>query len=151
MDLEKEKMSKFSVALQKIEQYKNTFIPQANDLNKIVTLIEVLKKTWINEDDIHLVFAFSTRQAHYYGDALRFLTLVESFQYGGKITMMGLTEEAFKAFEKGSVKKNLQKWIISKELIEVYEERILKSDDINSETQKRRKNSLESWRRWIHE
>lgn len=143
-------MSKYSVTLEKINTYENTYIPQANDLNKIALIIDVLRKSWINEKDIALALSFSDRQSMYYADALRFLDLIDSFEYGNN-TMIGLTEEAYKYFEKGDVKKKLRNHIFVGMYIERYEERLNKSSKIGEDTQKRRKQSLEAWKRWMNE
>lgn len=152
-------MGKYSMTLQKIDEYENNFTPQANDLNKVVTLIEVMKKTWIPEMDIALVFSFSTRQAHYYGDCLRFLELVDTFEYGSKITMMGLKKDAYKFFENGAIRSRLKEWIIQHGFLIEYEKRLnniknkgrVLSEDDEQNTFKRRQDSLNAWRRWINE
>lgn len=143
-------MSKYSVTLEKIGTYENTYVPQANDLNKIALIIDVLRKSWINEKDIALALSFSDRQSMYYADALRFLDLIDSFEYG-KNTMIGLNNDAYKYFEKGDVKKNLRKHILDGMYIERYETRLNKRSNIGEDTQKRRKQSLEAWKRWVNE
>lgn len=137
-----------------IESNEHMYIPQANDLNKIVIIIDILKESFINENDISKAIHFHKRQTQYYADALRFLEIIDTLYYG-KHTLIGLKEDMHKYFEKGSTAKLLKKYILENNFLEQYEERLTtnftKENKIGSETYKRRKQSLDAWKRWIND
>ena len=141
-------MSRYSATIEKVEDYKNTYIPQANDLRKVALIIDVLRHSYMNEKDISLALKFSTRQSQYYSDALRFLDLIESIKYG-KHCLIGLTEEAIKIFEKGSVEIRLRKYILENDYLTKYQERLDRTTEVGDATKSRRKKSYDSWETWV--
>lgn len=141
-------MSRYSATIEKVEDYKNTYIPQANDLRKVALIIDVLRHSYMNEKDISLALRFSTRQSQYYSDALRFLDLIESIKYG-KHCIIGLTKEALAFFENGSVEGKLRRYILQNDYLTLYKKRLNETKDVSDNTRNRRQKSFESWESWV--
>lgn len=51
--------------------------PQADDLNKIIQLLQVVDQGYVSSDDLALYFNFDPRQSSYYAEAAEYLGLVE--------------------------------------------------------------------------
>lgn len=155
--------NKINAAIRVIHEYKNILVPQANSLDKIMVAIEVLKHSPINERDLATGFSMGERQADYYANAMRFLGLIDSFEYNGKVIIC-LTEKAIDFFKKGNTNKRLKEWIIKNKLLEENKKRLdqekseitTENDDAkdgkkNITTYKRRLQSYEAWKKWINE
>ena len=133
----------YTMALVKVGNYKNSYIPQANNLNKIVVIIDVLKHSYINEKDISMALYFPTMKSAYYADALRFLEIIETLKYGNN-KLVGLSEKMIDYFgTKRNTKQLLKDYIINGKYLDKYEKR-LKEEDLNDATTKKREESFNS-------
>lgn len=155
--------NKINAAIEVIHEYKNILVPQANSLDKIMVAIEVMKHSPINERDLKTGFSMGERQVDYYANAMRFLGLIDSFEYNGKVIIC-LSEDAIEFFKKGKTDKKLREWIIKNKLLEENKKRLeQEKNEISGKDQstgdekkkittyKRRLQSYEAWKKWVNE
>ena len=155
--------NKINAAISVINEYTNILVPQANKLDKIMIAIMVLRHSPINEKDLATGFSMGRRQADYYANAMRFLGLIDSFEYINQVIIC-LTEKALAVFKKGDIKKALRDWIINNKLLEENKKRLDQEkreiDESREETSegvkkvstyKRRLQSYEAWKKWVNE
>ena len=140
-------LKKINAEIKVVKEYEEVMIPQANNMKRIVTAIRVMRHSPINERDIATGFAMAKRQGDYYVNAMRFLNLINTFEYG-KEKIISLTVEAMEFFSKGTIEKNLRIWILDKKLLEEYEGKIEKYNS-DTTTKKRRMQSLNAWKKWV--
>lgn len=134
-----------------ISKYAKTLVPQADSMTKIATAIEVMLHSPINEKDLSSGFSMDKRQADYYADAMRFIGVVDSFEYNGQNIIM-LSKDAQKYFGKSkgrALEVKLASWLVEFKIIEVFEKRL--PEETNGGTTIRRNKSLVAWKKFIAE
>ena len=82
--------------------------PQANDFDKVVSLLEQVKKSPLSPSDIAENFGFDIRQSDYYFNAARYLGLVEKQKNEYGKTVIHLSTLGKRIFDKGYSYKQRQ-------------------------------------------
>ena len=84
-----EELSMNSVLAQKTHSPKDIPVPQADDLNRVIDLLNFLSDGPANKSEIAENYEFDERQSDYYGNAARYIGLVEKDKTSFKLTESG--------------------------------------------------------------
>ncbi len=138
-------------------------IPQANDLNKIITLVHKIKEGIDNYKDVSDYFQFDPRQSSYYREAAEALDLVQSVKgkyyltdTGEKLVALAVEErnifltQLLLNFKLIKISFDLlhEKRFLDKKTIE---QLIRENSNLSGTTPGRRADSLYSWFKWVAE
>lgn len=141
-------MARYSKTLEAVTSYVNDRIPQANKLDNVCKIIKGMDGKFMSEKEISKLLKFSERQSGYYGDALRFLDLIETFEHEGQ-AMIGLNKKGLMILNSPNVCDALAEHIVAGDYITEYERRVASYPHSSTKTQDRRKQSLDAWKKWI--
>lgn len=142
--------------------------PQADDIDKVIDLVVLLHDQTLTKNDISRYFEFDERQGDYYGNAGRYLRLLDRTDNGYGISEFGLGFLRTKSAQERNliiVKELLRKPTFKKALMLVYERsmdlsqisleeisQIIKQEtNLTGSTPHRRASTVRNWLKWIIE
>lgn len=140
--------------------------PQANDLDKVVDLISSVKQGYTTKSDLAGVFDFDERQGDYYGNAGRYLGLIDKSNSNFILTRLGdeflaiksasqRTEFILQQLFKRPTFRSMFKLIAEKKIgidsipNEVIASFIGKYTNLTGSTPPRRASTVRSWLNWV--
>lgn len=147
---------------------RTSYVPQANDATKILTLVQGVAEGFGSTGEIASRFRFDPRQSNYYGEAAEALGLIER-RHGKRFVLTGLgealahqqtdiaTHSLIEQIFTLPVFRNIAEAALASRTSVLYPEEILPfvrragKDRYNETTVRRRSQSVAAWINWIGE
>lgn len=143
-------------------------VPQADDLNRIIELLDMINNGQQTAQEVADTFVFSGRQSHYYREAAEYLGLVESPDKRYQLTLRGEQLVAADIQKKRQLlaKSFVNSWIFVELIDRARPSGTFRVDDIDqiiasatkdsiqrytSTTIPRRRQTIIAWIRWLSE
>lgn len=155
---------------QRIEPEPQVSFPQADNMSRIINLVELLNEKPMTKQDITTEYAFDKRQTNYYTDAGRYLGLVEKIKADDSNILFRLSELGYSVMRleykerQLAIIKQILKHKVFNEVLKIHLQygempekplivRIMKNCDLyrveSDSTFERRSSTIRGWLNWI--